>query len=39
MLWARFDTLRGCRIAEIFGINENDVAELTAIDQTVNSGN
>jgi Family of unknown function (DUF6491) len=28
---ARFDTLRGCRIHKIFSLNENDVAELTAL--------
>lgn len=36
---ARFDTLRGCPIAKIFALNENDVAELTALGQPVDSGN
>ena len=36
---ARFDTLRGCRIAKLFPLTESEVAELKAIGESPGSRN
>ena len=36
---ARFDTLRGCHIARIFPLTEDEVAELSAIGESPGSRN
>jgi len=36
---ARFDTIRGCRIARIYGLNEAEVAELENIGEAPGSRN
>jgi hypothetical protein len=36
---ARFDTIRGCRIAKIYGLNEAEVAELKNIGEAPGSRN
>lgn len=36
---ARFDTIRGCRIARLFLLTEGDVAELSAIGESPGSRN
>ena len=36
---ARFDTIRGCRIARIFPLTEDEVAELTNIGESPGSRN
>jgi hypothetical protein len=35
---ARFDTVRGCHIREIYALTEGDVAELNALGQPVDGG-
>lgn len=39
LLLARFDTLRGCRIARLYPLTEGEVAELEAIGESPGSRN
>jgi hypothetical protein len=36
-VYARFDTIRGCRISKLYAVTENDVAELTALGESTDS--
>jgi len=38
-IYARFDTIRGCRINRIFALTEHEIAELESIGEAVGSRN
>lgn len=38
-IYARFDTIRGCRIAKLFALTEHEIAELENIGEAVGSRN